>query len=134
VKRNLKHFLLCLVATCVFISGNGIVLSIHTCFTKSVKNVSLFTEISCCKSQKHDCNPKAKRPQFNSKCCISEVSYHKINPNVLPQKFNDFSIPFHFVKTFSPDIIISGESISIIPFHPPARSVPLIYLNHQLLI
>ncbi len=136
MRKEIQRAFIYAVALCVLISGNGIVLSIHTCFSKSVKDVSLFNNNSCCNSKKNECGSERhdENPSLNSKCCSLEITYNKINTSFLPQK--SFEIPP--LTFFSTPVFISCFSTTVdVPvdhFIPPLPSNSLPVAFHQLLI
>lgn len=74
-----KYLILTLIAT-VFISGNGVMLAIHTCLHSSEKSVSLFkTSNDCCENEECAFEKGEIIDHLSSNCCKSEYSYHKIS-------------------------------------------------------
>lgn len=136
MKKACHRFFVYFITASIFISGNGIVLAIHTCLSSSEKNVSFFDESTCCTKMDKLCDSECNSQQesVSLKCCSSEVTYHKINAPFLLHKtleipeinyFDkcDFSIsalvfcPTFYFKTISSAIIFS---------------IPI--MHHQLLI
>jgi hypothetical protein len=136
MKRAIFLFFIYLSASSILVSGNGIVLSIHTCLFNSEKNISLFKENSCCSSKEKSCDScnHDEKPSVTTKCCTSEVSYHKINTTFLPQKSAGFPEITFFQNTFSDVIVHSETGINYYFFIPPLLPERLPILHHQLLI
>ena len=95
MKKVRNNFLIYFITASVLISGNGIVLAIHTCLSSASKDISFFKEPPCRSKKNKSCNSECNKSKHEntvaSKCCTSEVAYHKINTLFLPQK--SLSIP-----------------------------------------
>lgn len=134
MKKVTGRFLIGLLTSIILLTGNGIVLSIHTCFAKSDRKVSLFVENSCCDTEKKSCDSENDCNKLTSKCCSSEHSYYKISAPFLIQKFSYFfTAPainsLIYLENFSTKIAHVSDDF-ITPF--PPEDIPFLY--HQLLI
>ena len=116
MKKIRNNFLIYFITASVLISGNGIVLAMHTCLSSASKDISFFNEPPCCSKKNKSCNSDLHKGKHEnvvaSKCCTSEVAYHKINALFLPQK--SLSIPsFNLIcfSLFSYNLISNCESI-----------------------
>lgn len=138
MKKIRINFLIYFITASILISGNGIVLAIHTCLSSSSKDISFFKEPSCCskndKSCNSDCNKNKHKDSLASKCCTSEIAYHKINAPFLTQKSLSIpSINLICLPLFSFNTIVNWKRIDqgfnsiVIPL-----SVP--FIQKQLLI
>jgi hypothetical protein len=75
-----------LLLVAILISGNGVVLAIHTCLSTSSKSISLFEEKSCCeKEDSNSCNNDCEH-DVKSDCCSSELKYQKLNTPFILEK------------------------------------------------
>src|SRR4051812_26882707 len=104
MKALSRYIFIYLIAASVLVSGNGVVLAIHTCLSSKTKEITLFTQSGCCSKKALNCNiPKAGNAgNLNSKCCASEYNYYKITSPFLPQKQVGFwSIPKIIYHVFS---------------------------------
>jgi len=124
------------VTACILISGNGVVLSIHTCFSKSIKDVSLFNDKSCCSSESGGCGSEKNEndQSLNAKCCSIEFAYHKISSSFLPQKSLELPVLTFFSSTLETLVFSVPVNVPLEHFIPPLRptSVPVTF--RQLLI
>ena len=138
MKKIRINFLIYFISASILISGNGIVLAIHTCMSSSSKDISFFKDPSCCskkdKSCNSDCDKNKHENSFSSKCCTSEVAYHKINAPFLPQKslsipsINLITLPlFSFKSNVNCQTIDLGFNSLVIP-------LTLQFTHQQLLI
>jgi hypothetical protein len=89
VSRNIFSLVMALV---MLITSNGIVLASHTCLKKSSTKVSLFESKGCCKQSKKSCESMQAK-SFKSRCCVSSISYHKVNVNAEPTQKQVVDIP-----------------------------------------
>lgn len=138
MKKSRFNFLIYFITASILISGNGVVLAIHTCMTSSSKDISFFNEPACCskndKSCNSDCNKGKHENALASKCCTSELAYHKMNAPFLPQKspsipsINLISTPlFSYILTANFKNIPQGFNSLVIP-------LTLQFKHQQLLI
>ncbi len=136
MKKHLKRFFIYSIAFSIFISGNGVVLAMHTCLASAVKNVSLFQESTCCSKKDRKCNTGChnQKESLASKCCSVEVSYHKINAPFLTQKTLEPPV-LNFINTsfFTLNNLVKGQFF-FNHFIPPDISFSLPIVHHQLLI
>jgi hypothetical protein len=136
MKKIFKYIFIYLITASIFVSGNGVVLSIHTCLSSSCKNVSLFHEKSCCSDKKSKCNsgiPNHK-DKISSKCCTSEVSFHKLNIPFVSQKSPKVpGLKFISSPVFSVSELVKNEFVHFY-FVPPPDSFSRLIAYHQLLI
>lgn len=88
MKGLLHKLLVCFFAATIFVSGNGVVLAIHTCLSNLHQDVSFFQEAECCSEKQDHCNPATHNPnsKIEAKCCTSEFKYEKISEPFLIQK------------------------------------------------
>jgi hypothetical protein len=100
VIRNI--FISLLIAT-VFVSGNGVVLAIHTCLSSSEKTVSLFETHCSCKTEDPEKCHKPAAGELKNTCCSFELSYLKLNTPVTAKKIQstDNSFPVFFTVLFT---------------------------------
>jgi len=77
---KLVHKILILfLAANVLLSTNGLAITIHTCFSKSTKKISVFATKDCCMDSKSCKKEKEKKDNLISKCCTSTTSFLKVN-------------------------------------------------------
>lgn len=138
MKKIRINFLIYFITSSILISGNGIVLAIHICLSSSSKDISFYKEPSCCsindKSCNSDCNKNKHKDTLASKCCTSEVAYHKINAPFLPKKFLSIpSINLFYLPLFSSNAIINGKRIDQ-NFNSIVIPLSLPFTHRQLLI
>ena len=136
MKKFVKKFLALALTVSFLISGNGVVLAIHTCFSSATKQVFLFSENECCSKSETDCSSGChnEEEELQSKCCSSEFSYLKLSAPYSLQKSVQFPpIDFFFSPVFSVEISREHQPL-VFHFLPPIRSVSIPFLNHQLLI
>ena len=138
MKKIRNNFLIYFITASVLISGNGIVLEIHTCLSSSSKDISFFKEPSCCskknKSCNSDCNKNKHEDALASKCCTSQVAYHKIKASFLPQKSLSIpSINLISLPLFSNYSILNCQRIDWY-FITPVALLPLSFTHRELLI
>ena len=136
MKKLIQSFFIYLITAAVFISGNGVVLSIHTCLSSADKNVSLFKQKSCCSEDDNRCESKCpdQHDNLSSKCCTSEVVYNKVSDPFTTQKsLTAPAIEFISSSLFSfSTILISEPDYKL--FIPPSSSFSIPIVFHQLLI
>lgn len=120
----------------MLVSGNGVVLAVHTCFLSSTKTVSIFHTKECCSKKTGDCSSgcNEKQDNFSAKCCSSQISYHKL------------SQPFNYQKSFSvtalKSFIVNSYDFSFTEqivtrkynFIPPLLKFSIPFACNQLLI
>ena len=138
MKKFRHHFLIYFITASILISGNGIVLAIHTCLSSVCTDVSFFKESSGCskrnKSCSSDCNKNKEKKTLTLKCCTSEVAYHKINAPFLPQKALSVpSINLISLPIFSFNAIVNSHPIDC-SFIPIIIPLTLPFVHQQLLI
>jgi hypothetical protein len=110
----------------VIISGNGIVLAVHTCFSSSTKSVSIF-EKKCSCSKEHEGKCHDEPEVLKAKCCSYQLSYHKLNIPVTLKKVtpDSFCFPVHSISllktSFVPEIFtLSDDTHFSLPDIPVA--------------
>ena len=138
MKKIRINFLIYFITSSILISGNGIVLAIHTCLSSSSKDITFDKEPTCCskndKSCNSDCNKNKHKDTLASKCCTSEVAYHKINASFLPQKSLSIpSINLFCRPLFSFNTIVNGKRIDK-DFNSIVIPLLLPFTHQQLLI
>ena len=128
MKKLIHRFFIYLLTTSIFISGNGVVVAMHTCLSSSIKNVSLFKESSCCSEKNKFCDSGChdQKESLSSKCCFSEFSYHKVNAPFLLQKTHEVpSINYINTPLFTYSAIINCET-GFFHFIPPDISFSIL--------
>lgn len=132
MKKILQRIFIYILIVTVFISGNGVVVAIHTCFSSDSKNVSFFKDDSCCPDE--ECDGENSKDCLSSNCCSSEVSYHKIETTFLPQKTFEFSdVLLICSQLFSTNYFFSSKRLTFLLYLPIQRLlIPILY--NQLLI
>lgn len=127
-----RKFFIHLLILSVFISGNGLVLSVHTCLASSTKTVSVF-ESNCCNDiHSKPCNGD-KKEHLKSTCCVSQFSYYKLNlPGTTEKiKVTDNLLPaFHTIVFRTTDIPVTFSVPEKSP--PNIQDIPILF--NQLLI
>ena len=136
MQKLFQRFFIYIITASIFISGNGVVLSIHTCLFSASKNVSLFEEKSCCSEKSDLCHSKYPddKENFSSKCCTSEIIYQKINDPYKTQKSTSAPV-IEFVS--SSLFFFSNLSTAVLVYHhfiPPSVSFSIPITYNQLLI
>jgi hypothetical protein len=129
MKKAIKHLFTLLILSSVLISGNGIVLAIHTCLSTSTKNVSLFKEVSCCKEERSvGCDESPDADCIDAKCCLSEHAYHKLDLPSIPVKAEPLTalIIDIFQPVYQSIIPFSITYTSFYAEHPPRENLPVI--------
>jgi hypothetical protein len=79
--RTVFHRIFALVMVLFFLaSTSGIVLATHICLSDSHKSVALFSNKGCCPQDEKSCGfPVPGEQALNSKCCVTDFSFHKID-------------------------------------------------------
>jgi hypothetical protein len=119
MSRVVRNLLSVLMAVIVLVSSNGIVLASHTCLKKSNTTVSLFKSKSCCSKTKKPCE-SGETKSVKARCCVSSVSYHKVNVNTVLVQRHVFlaqmlAAPVLTILTSQPFSVIDSP----INFKPP---------------
>lgn len=133
--KNLQSKILALFILSTFlISGNGLVLSVHTCLATSDKMVSLFSDNSCCSDQTECCPMNQPSGALESKCCSSEFKYEKISAPFLNNKL----VELPAADMMFPQIVFlfheEESTICSMGVEPPDLLFPIHILHQQLLI
>ena len=128
----LRKFLVYLIVSTVFISGNGVVLAIHTCFASSTKTVSIF-ENDCCKDVHSKPCDSDKAEHLKDKCCVSQYSYHKLTFPGTTKKIQ-FVADYIFISIPTVLIIPKVHTNFSVPEKAPPYTVDIPILFSQLLI
>lgn len=109
MNKPLRNLFLILLSTIVLISGSGIFVMIHTCFSSHKTEISFSSEHKCCKSEKFS----QHNTSITKRCCSIVYYYHKLKIDTIvkdhensvePQLFalSDFSICPILSTKFSP--------------------------------
>jgi hypothetical protein len=132
VKLFLRRFFTLFITATIFISGNGVVLAIHTCFSTDSRNVSFFSDDATCEKDSH-CDDTCD-DAIKSDCCSSEFLYQKISATFFLQKTFELPSVDHF-STFVFSLFNKLETRNFLPqFHISFYSLSIPLLLHQLLI
>ena len=74
MNKPLRNLFLILLSTIVLISGSGIFVMIHTCFSSHKTEVTFSSEHKCCKTERFSPYNTA----VSKKCCSVVYYYHKL--------------------------------------------------------
>ncbi len=108
-----KRILAIVLATVVFVSSGGVVLAVHICSKNSSKEVSLFSNQTCC-SKKAPCSNSDAPKNFKKNCCNLKITYHKvdissINSEVIPLPVHVINVDaFNFENAFVQQVILKS--------------------------
>jgi hypothetical protein len=129
MKKAFRHLLTLLIVSSVLISGNGIVLAIHTCLSTSTKKISLFNEVSCCREEMSmACDESHSTDCVKAECCLSEHVYHKLDLPSIPVKFEPLKalVIDVFQPVYQVFIPFSVTHTSFFSERPPCENLPVI--------
>lgn len=97
----------------ILLSSSGVVLAVHTCFSKFHRNVSLFQDgSSCCSKQKTNCH-KTPDEAVSKACCELKFSYHKVDISSLIQNQQEQIVPPLVAEVFFIDLIPEKTVLSL---------------------
>lgn len=108
-----KRILAIVLATVVFVSSGGVVLAVHICSKNSSKEVSFFSNETCC-SKKTSCSNSDFQKILKKNCCNLKITYHKvdissINSEVAPLPIHVIDVShFNFENAFVQQVILKS--------------------------
>ena len=86
-----KRFLAVVLAVVVFISSGGVVLAVHICSKNSNKEVSLFSNKTCCSKVSHCANGELPQ-KIKKNCCDLKITYHKVDISSIHSELTNFPL------------------------------------------
>ncbi|MBP6401104.1 MAG: hypothetical protein KA492_01155 [Bacteroidia bacterium] len=137
MKKSIRTFFSFILAFSILISSSGVVLAVHTCFSSSKTQISLFHPKGCCSKPSKSCH-KLPASGFKSKCCELKISYHRIEVNAdavhhaFPVTIAEIDLPL-FSSAVSPVVSIPSNTFNKAP-PEILTGTSFLYSIHRLLI
>ena len=109
----LKRFLAVALAVVVFISSGGVVLAVHICSKNSNKEVSLFSNKTCC-SKLTPCATGEVPKTIKKNCCNLKITYHKVDISSIHSELSNFLVqaitivPINFENEFVQEVFLKS--------------------------